>query len=297
MKIKRGVIGCVLVAVVSLVEPANADGPLPGSSEYCAVHSNEPVCVQAKDDVFNVGDASSPPPAPTGGSTGAVGVVAPSTEVISSYAPACSGNTRLDVDLICGAALNTCLPADTGLVSYWRWQETVFVATGLPVPGGGWVQLPGTVCLGPDKVGVPSIAAITGVISRDFKKLVVLKGAADVRPSGTTLVNYATEFSTTAGRYVLAPVTVLGRRVVITAVPQQYDWFFGDGAGTPDGGAGPVTHTYSTTGAMGPYVVITWTGTFTVDGGPARDVFGTAQTTGDATPLQVKEARAELVTR
>jgi hypothetical protein len=34
-----------------------------------------------------------------------------------------------------------------------------------------------------------------------------------------------------------------------------------------------------------------------VDGGPQREVFGKALTTGDATPLTVKEARAELVTR
>lgn len=227
-------------------------------------------------------------------------MAAPLTELIYEYAPACTGNTRLDTELICGAALNTCLPASTGLVSYWRWEQRVYVATGLPVPPGTWVQSPGNFCLGPDKVGVPSIAAITGVINRDFKKLVVLKGTADVRPSGTTLVNYSTEFSTKAASYVLDPVIILGRRVVVTATPKQYDWYFGDGASALDAGSGlgrAVTHTYRQSGAVGPYVAITWTGTFTVDGGPQRDVFGTAQTTGIATPLQVKEARAELVTK
>jgi hypothetical protein len=224
-------------------------------------------------------------------------VGAPATELVYSYAPACSGNTRVDNDLVCGAALNTCLPAGTGLVSYWRWEQRVFVATGRPVPPGAWVQSPRNFCLGPAKVGVPSVAAIAGVISRDFKNLVVRKGVAVVRPGGTTLVNYATEFSTTAGTYVLAPLTILGRRVVITAIPQRYDWYFGDGAATADGTAGPLRHSYPKSGTVGPYVVTTWTGTFTVDGGPQREVFGTALTTGDATPLTVKEARAELVTR
>jgi hypothetical protein len=203
----------------------------------------------------------------------------------------------MDNDLVCGAALNTCMPADTGRVSYWRWEQRVLIATGRPVPPGAWVQAPGNFCLGPEQVGVPSIAAIAGVISRDFKKLVVLKGTAVVKPSGTTLVNYATEFSTTARTYVLAPITILGRRVVITAIPKRYDWYFGDGATTADGTAGPLSHSYGKSGAVGPYVAITWTGTFTVDGGAQRDVFGTALTTGNATPLQVKEARAELVTR
>ncbi|MCW2598659.1 MAG: hypothetical protein JWM02_488, partial [Frankiales bacterium] len=61
--------------------------------------------------------------------------------------------------------------------------------------------------------------------------------------------------------------------------------------------ASDVIHRYADTGSVAPYVVITWTGTFTVDGGQQRDVFGTAQTTGPGTPLQVKQARAELVSR
>ena len=56
-------------------------------------------------------------------------------------------------------------------------------------------------------------------------------------------------------------------------------------------------HPCGRNGHVGPFVVITWLGTFSVDGGPQREVFGTAQTTGDATPLKVKQARAELVTK
>jgi hypothetical protein len=58
-----------------------------------------------------------------------------------------------------------------------------------------------------------------------------------------------------------------------------------------------VEHTYTHKGVVRPYVVITWSGTYTVDGGAALDVIGTATTTGDGTPLQVKEAKAQLVSR
>jgi hypothetical protein len=264
----------------------------------CLNHPKLPACVAGAGDGFGAaGSTSSSSGGTSSGGRGAAAPDSPRTEVIYDFAPACTSNSRLDRDLICGAALNICLPSDKGIVNYWRWEQVVYVASGKPVGRGEWVRSLGEFCLGPAKVGVPSVAAIAGVISRDFKNLVVRKGVAVVRPGGTTLVNYATEFSTTAGTYVLAPLTILGRRVVITAIPQRYDWYFGDGAATADGTAGPLLHSYPKSGTVGPYVVITWTGTFTVDGGPQREVFGTALTTGDATPLTVKEARAELVTR
>jgi hypothetical protein len=183
-----------------------------------------------------------------------VPVAGPLTEVIYEYAPTCTNNTRLDGDTLCGAAVSGCQPVGTGLISYWRWSVPVYVATGKIVPPNDWMRLPGSVCLGPDKVGLPSIAAITGIVNRDFKDLVVLKGAARVKPSGTTLVNYATEFSTPAGKYVLPAVTILGRRVVVTASPERYDWHFGDGTEALDAGSGqdrPVLHTYEKPGSVG----------------------------------------------
>jgi len=66
-------------------------------------------------------------------------------------------------------------------------------------------------------------------------------------------------------------------------------------AGPGQSGQTDVAHTYTDKGVVKPYVVITWSGTFTVDGGAPLDVVGTAVTTGDGTPLQVKEAHAQLV--
>ncbi|MGZ6793893.1 MAG: hypothetical protein ACXVFV_13125, partial [Mycobacteriales bacterium] len=161
---------------------------------------------------------------------------------------------------------------------------------------------PGTYCFGPGDAALPLIPAISSQLARDLQHLIVAKPATHVRPDGTTLVHYATQFSTDAATYALAPVQVLGHTVVVTAHPKTSDWYFGDGTTALDAGPGQptdsdVTHTYTADGTVSPYVVVTWTGTFTVDGGAPHDVYGTAQTAGPGTPLQVKQARAELVTR
>ncbi len=225
----------------------------------------------------------------------------PDTYVIYEYAPACTGNTRADANALCGSAVGTCQPRAKGSVQYWRYEATVDRQTGR-VLDPGWTQSPSTYCLGPRDVGVPPIAAIGGIVAGDFQDLIVLKGVAVSDPKGSTLVNYETGFHTDATTYRLDPITILGRTVRITATPERYDWYFGDGTRELDAGPGhegtlDVQHTYRSAGRVAPYVVITWSGTYSVDGGAPRPVIGTATTTGNGTPLQVKQARAELVTR
>jgi hypothetical protein len=217
------------------------------------------------------------------------------------YVLACSGNT-LDNggDLNCMAATAICDNLGPGYLAYWRYEAEFVRATGAIVPPG-W-QRTDTVCLPPGSPLLNPLAAIPGIVERDFQSLVVLKGTAISQPGGSTLVNYQTGFYTEATRYTLDPVGILGHTVVVTAIPSRYDWYFGDGTTALDAGPGAkdtldVSHTYSRRGSVAPYVVITWTGTFTVDGGTPQPVIGTATTTGPGTALQVKQARAELVTR
>jgi hypothetical protein len=225
----------------------------------------------------------------------------PKTVRIYSYSPTCTGNTRTKTE-VCGSALNTCQPAGQGDIRFWVWVAEVDTTTGLVLDPPGWVLQASTVCLGPDKQGLPVTAAVGGVLARDFKDMVVVKGIAHVDPHGSTLVNFDNGFWTDAKTYVLPAVRILGHQVVVTAKPEQFDWYFGDGASAMNAGPGrqgttDVEHSYTDKGLVKPYVVITWSGTFTVDGGAPLDVIGTATTTGDGTPLQVKEARAELVSR
>lgn len=235
-----------------------------------------------------------------GTSSGGQPAILSDTYVLSDYVPTCTANNALDSGVLCGAAMGTCLPRNTGLIRYWRYDATYVRAT--KQPQGPPVRAPGTFCLGPNTPRVSPVAAIAGVVASEFQDLVVLKGEAVVSPAGTTLVNYDNGYYTNAARYVLDPVQILGHAVVVTAIPKSYDWYFGDGTSALDAGPGArgtkdVHHTYQDTGGVAAHVVITWTGTFTVDGGAPITVFGTAQTTGPGTPLQVKQARAELVTK
>lgn len=293
------------VVVFVAATPAAGVNPSPSASPpastYCPDHPNAPQCagVSTSDGGFDVTGSTGAGGGTGAGSTGAKPAELPDTYTIYDYAPTCTGNERTDASVLCGAAVNSCLPTGQGIIQYWRWKATVDRRTGQVLDPPGWVPA-GEVCLGPGDAGVPPLAAIAGILATDFKKLLVVKAIANVEPRGTTLVNYETGFYTETGKYVLDPVTILGHKVVVTATPKQYDWHFGDGHEAIDAGPGRqgtlnVSHTYAETGSVAPYVVITWSGTFTVDGGTPRDVFGTAQTTGPGTPLQVKQARAELV--
>ena len=216
------------------------------------------------------------------------------------YTPTCTGNSRLYSGTSCPMAVTSCpLP---GFVRFWIFEAKFDGTTNQII--GDWSQVtsPTTVCLGPGAPGIPKPVVIAATVQRDFKRLVVLQGVVKVQPAGTTLVNFDTVFYTEAGAYDLPVVTILGSVVRVRATPIRYDWFFGDGGSAPDAGPGArgrtdVAHRYARTGQVGPYIVITWSGTYTVDGGAGQPVTGTAQTTGPPTALQVAQARSELVSR
>jgi hypothetical protein len=293
--VRRRAIAAGLGLLVSLAWPSAADS----APDPCHVNPNLQACVlgNGTGTLTGIAQESVPSASSSNGPSAGQPVALPGTYVVYQYAPTCTGNTRVDGTGLCGGAVVPCQPPGSGLISYWRWEVTVDRATQAV---RSVVQSPGTFCLGPAVAGLPATAVIAGLLAADFQKLVVVKGKAIVKPKGTTLVNYDTGFYTDARRYVLAPVHILGHTVVVTATPKQYDWYFGDGTSALDAGPGQrdssdVRHRYADRGSVAPYVVITWTGTFTVDDGQQRDVFGTARTTGDGTPLEVKQARAELV--
>jgi hypothetical protein len=286
--------------------PASAVGPTPAPTKPPppACESNPADCIDGEASGGTVvigGNGGSPgtPQDPGSGGTSST-VDLPPTYKIYDYAPTCTGNSRTDAGVLCGAAVNSCQPTGKGIIQFWVWEATYVRATHSVLTPPGWDRLARPVCLGPDDPGVPAIAAVAGIVQRDFKDLVVLKGEAHVTPKGTTLVNYDNGFWTDARAYVLPAVQILGHRVVVTATPDSYDWFFGDGEQALDAGPGrqgtrDVHHVYGDPGRVAPHVEITWTGTFTIDGGAPLDVIGTAQTTGNGTPVQVREARAQLV--
>ena len=182
-------------------------------------------------------------------------------------------------------------------VRYWVYTRDVSTVTGAATD---WllVTSPPFVCLGVDDPVLDPAVAIAAIVERDFQRVVVLKGEAEVSPSPDTLVNIPTRFTTDAPASYDIPLTLLGQPVTITATARRWTWHFGDGstaATTAAGTRGRVEHTYRSPATVGAYVVIEWSGTYRIGGGPALPINGTATTVGDPTAVAVKQARAELV--
>jgi hypothetical protein len=212
-----------------------------------------------------------------------------------AHVPTCTGNDPGENTSVCTAATETC--AEEGQVRYWVYTREVTVATGATTP---WVRVadPSSVCLGADDPALDPAAAIPALIERDFKRVVVRKGAADVSPKPDTLVHIPTVFTTDAPDSYDIPLTLLGQSVVITAKAERWTWHFGDGSSgwtTTPGSKGRVEHEYTQAGTREAYVVIEWSGNYRIGGGPTRSINGRATTTGDPAQVQVREARTELV--
>jgi len=225
----------------------------------------------------------------------AVGRSTLALRIVSAYAPTCPGNGPQQADTTCGPAVTTCpKPGDIRL-----WRYTRQVRNGVPVTPWRLVTSPPYVCLGPTNPVVRPKVAIPALVSREFKRLVVLRGVTAVEPAPQTLVNLETTFSTDAPRSYPIETTILGQQVHITAKAESYTWHFGDGVTTTTaepGAAGSalVAHTYTRPGRLAAYVVISWSGTFTIGTDPTvLPVDGTATTRGPAAPLGVREARSQ----
>jgi hypothetical protein len=119
-------------------------------------------------------------------------------------------------------------------------------------------------------------------------------------PDGRTLVNFDTVFYTTAGEQSF-PVTLLGRSVVIYAIPVEYTWHHGDGTTQSTATSGApypskeIAHQYLDTGTVTPRVDIRYRAEFTVDGGERQPVPGFATVAGTSEELAILEAHTRLV--
>jgi hypothetical protein len=224
-------------------------------------------CIAADGEAF-IGESSTGADAyapdwmpPTGGSDSA-------TLTERRFVPTCSDNSADDNRLLCGLALEAC-PED-GQVRFWVYERTRNISSG-EVTAWDRRDIPPYVCLAPDDPVLDPAVAIPAMIEREFKRVVVLKGVAQVSPRPDTLVNIPTRFSTAAPASYEIALTLLGQPVVITAKAERYVWHFGDGAsaGTSEAG-GRVEHEYLSTGTRQAHVVIEWSGTYRIGGGPVR---------------------------
>jgi hypothetical protein len=114
------------------------------------------------------------------------------------------------------------------------------------------------------------------------------------------LINIPTNLYT-SGTPSLLTTTVLGQRVTVRATPRTFHWQYGDGEEVTTSQPGrpypdmPTAHTYTTPGAHTVRLTTTFTGEYTVGGGPWQPVRGTATLASPPFTITADESRAVLV--
>lgn len=202
------------------------------------------------------------------------------------YEPTCTPGQGTDTT--CSDAY-TCPGPNEIRFNVWRRED-----------GGEWV-LVGDQCLG-GSPGVAPLPEVTpGHVLREVRRLPLPRATVAIQPSGRTLVNLDTVFSTTAPQFD-ETVTILGQQVHIVAKPTRYTWDFADGTTKTTASPGrpypamDVTHRYTKADRTHrPRVDVTFTISYSVDGGPTRSLEQTITTRGPAATLVTREATAVLV--
>ncbi|HEX3814490.1 MAG TPA: hypothetical protein VHX59_16765 [Mycobacteriales bacterium] len=143
---------------------------------------------------------------------------------------------------------------------------------------------------------------VSDVIREEFKRLPLPKGELMFQPSWGALVNKREIFYSSSPRDHDYPITLLGRHVVLRTHVDTYAWSWGDASSTEatraPGGPYPnfaVSHTYRKAGTCQVTLGLTYSATYTVDGGPQQTVLGTISIAGNPTNVRVVGAHSVLV--
>jgi hypothetical protein len=219
-------------------------------------------------------------------------------QIMRTYIPACEGNTpgADSLGTLCPRAVTLCAatpdPTDLG---FW-----VFTAPVGPAASADWTTTGELVCRGAGNPGdAPAIEPV--VTAEDFRRLPLPASQIMIQPpSGRTLVNIPTNLYADSATVTL-PTTVLGQPVRVRATPLRFRWSYGDGEvrTTTDPGAPypelRTAHTYRQPGADKLDLRTTYSGEYSVDGGPWLPIDGLAVVNSPGSTLTVIAAENHLV--
>ncbi len=219
---------------------------------------------------------------------------------VERYVYACPGNsyaTTPATNTPCEATFQFC-PTDQR--QFYRYTTTILGIQAIPGPGPRWT-LNGVLCLptttDPTDPTTPPVPVVT---LADFQSLPLPAAVPAIQPTGGEALirmrtnTYVDPTSTTPRTYDL---TLLDTPVQVRATPTTYTWDYGDDTTpvtTTDPGAPypdlTTWHTYTHTGTVQITLTTTYTGEYSVAGGPWQNIPGTAQIT--STPQQLQLLRA-----
>ena len=212
--------------------------------------------------------------------------------------PACAGNEPVLglLDVSCPQALALCA-ATAAPNDVMIWIFTGPAGVSIPAPGQ-WVRS-GQRCMLPSAAAAAQ--ALPVLTARDFRRLPLPPGGVNVQPPNLrTLINVPTNLFVEADVTVL-DTTLLGFPVQVRATPQSFRWTFGDGRGlvTDDPGAAypdlRITHTYTQPGVARLALATTYSGEYSIAGGPWLPINGTAEVSSSPVTLTVLAAENHLI--
>lgn len=211
----------------------------------------------------------------------------------TTFTPAGTGTNRMAAQQAhrsaCTAGEGFCaLDSGPGRIAAWRVTRT---SSG----PDGWTNTGEIDCLRPAQ----GAAAVT-VSSAQFRRLPIPAPKIITQPATqVVLVNLGANLLTTKRTETLT-TTVLGQPVQVRATPTTYHWTYGDGhqlTTTDPGGrypTMPTLHNYQRPGRFTVTLRTTFTGEYSVAGGPWQPISGTAVTQSAPVTITAEERRAVL---
>ena len=212
---------------------------------------------------------------------------------------ACQGNLpqlQRNLGAPCGQASGLCAStANPDDIGYWIYTAPA----GPPDPGqGDWTSTGEVVCRGANQ---PPDEVEPVVTAADFRRLPLPAAGLKVEPpTRQTLVNIPTNLYADS-RAAILPTRILGLAVRVRATPLRFRWSYGDGAAlSTENAGGPypqldTAHTYRRPGSRTVHLSTTYSGEYSVTGGPWLPIDGVATVDSPPTTLTVRSAENQLV--
>lgn len=223
-------------------------------------------------------------------------------QTFSAYVYACLGNSynvSPPVNEPCEEAVQACPDDALNTRPFARYTAIVFDGTGRPPAGPSW-SLDRVLCI------TPAEAAEAQVVftAADFRRLPLPAATPAIQPAGgEALIRMRTNVyvDPASTEQQTFDITLLGTPVQVRATPSTYTWDFGDGTAplvTDDPGAPypdlTTWHEYADPGQVGISLTTSYSGEYSVAGGPWIPIPGTAEVASPAQPLQLLSASSRL---
>lgn len=220
---------------------------------------------------------------------------APAEVTYARHVYACAGNTYAvdpSVNEACEESIQACADGDLTTRQFIRFAATVADGSGPPPPGPPWT-IAGYVCITPAEA---TEAEITVTLA-DFRRLPLPAAEPGIQPAGgQALIRARTNVyvDPASTEPQLFDLTLLATPVQVRATPVEFTWDFGDGSqplSTVDPGAPypdlTTWHEYESPGTVQIGLTTTYTGEYSVAGGPWQTIPGSAEVGSTPQPLQL----------